>query len=65
MRRRHHSEHLGLRVEWIGEPGVAIGTFHSLDSAIDYVTALPLDQQHVIVWGSTVVWPDNVRRELR
>ena len=52
------------RVEWIGEPGVIVASFESLNAAIKHIATLDLDQQHVIIHRRRVVWPENVRREV-
>ena len=52
------------RVEWVGEPGVMVASFESLNAAIKHIATLALDQQHVVIHRRRVVWPENVRREV-
>ena len=52
------------RVEWVGEPGVLVAAFESLNAAIKHIATLDLDQQHVVIYQHQVVWPENVRREI-
>ena len=53
------------RVERIGEPEVVVASFDSLHAAIRHIATLPLNQQHVVIWRGKVVWPGNVRRNLK
>ena len=57
----------GLRP--IGSNGSATQKWWSrrstLHAAIRHIATLPLNQQHVVIWRGKVVWPGNVRRNLK
>jgi hypothetical protein len=50
------------RVQWIGEP---VAAFDQLQTAIQYLSELHRDKQHIVIYRGGVIWPDNVRRRCR
>jgi hypothetical protein len=37
------------RVEWINEPGAPVAAFDQLQTAIQYLSELHRDQQHIVI----------------